>query len=79
MEKKKNKDWLIEIGIFLETIAASGMGCLLLGNNLYETVRIILFMAIMSGVTVFTIEQSKILNLFYLIIKSIYGGFRYFI
>ncbi len=60
MEKNRRKDKLSDILILIVTAALTGASSYFYGNTLYETIRIVLLVILMAGMTVFAIEISKI-------------------
>lgn len=64
MERNKYKDRLMEVGILLGTVLLSGGCSYLYGNTLYETIRVVILVMLMMGITVFAMELSKIQDMF---------------
>ncbi len=64
MEKNKFTDKLSEIVILVITVFLTGTCSYLYGSTIYETVRIVLLVSLMAGITVFSMEISKIYQLF---------------
>lgn len=60
MEKSKDKDGLKEVVIFLMTAAAAVLGSYLYQNTIYEAVRIVILIMLMTGILIFVIKQSRI-------------------
>ncbi len=60
MEKNKYRDRLLEALMLAVTSLLAGGCSYLYGNTLYETVRIVLLVILMTGITVFAIELSRI-------------------
>lgn len=60
MEKNRRKDKLSDILILMVTATLTGASSYFYGNTLYETIRIVLLVVLMAGMTVFAIEISKI-------------------
>lgn len=64
MEKSKSTDRLQEAGILFLSVFMSGVSSFLYGDNLYETVKIVILAFVSSGSIVFAIEECRIQNSF---------------
>ena len=64
MEKNKSKNWLWEAGMLVVTTVLTGGCSYLYGNTLYETIRILILTVMMMGVLVFTLEYSRVQDMF---------------